>query len=56
MKTLRVGVDLFHANRQTDSQTDMTKVIVAFQTFATKIEALEMPSALISENSCVQDT
>jgi hypothetical protein len=30
MKILSVGADLFHADRQTDRQTDMTKLIVAF--------------------------
>jgi hypothetical protein len=29
-----VGVELFHADRQTDGRTDITKLIVAFRNFA----------------------
>jgi len=29
-----VGAELFHANGQTDRQTDMTKLLVAFRNFA----------------------
>jgi hypothetical protein len=28
-----VGADLFHADRQTDRQTDITKLLVAFRNF-----------------------
>ena len=38
MKILLVGAELFHADKQvdgqTDRQTDMTKLIVAFRNFA----------------------
>jgi len=30
MKILPVGAELFHADRRTDGQTDMMKLIVAF--------------------------
>ena len=33
MKTCTVGAQLFHTSRQTDRQTDMTKLIVAFRNF-----------------------
>ena len=34
MKVCPVEADLFHADEQTDRQTDMTKLIVAFHNFA----------------------
>jgi hypothetical protein len=34
MKIRSVGAKLFHADGQTDRQTDMTKLIVAFRNFA----------------------
>ena len=34
MKIRPVGAELFHADRRTDGQTDMTKLIVAFRNFA----------------------
>jgi hypothetical protein len=34
MKIFSVGAKLFHANRRTDRETDMTKLIVAFRNFA----------------------
>jgi hypothetical protein len=33
MKIRAVGAELFHADGQTDGQTDMTKLIVAFRSF-----------------------
>ena len=34
IKILAMGAELFHADKQTDGQTDMTKLIVAFCNFA----------------------
>jgi hypothetical protein len=34
MKIRLDGAELFHADRQTDRQTDMTKLIFAFRNFA----------------------
>jgi hypothetical protein len=34
MKIRPVGAELFHADRQTDERTDMTKLTVAFRNFA----------------------
>jgi hypothetical protein len=34
IKILPVGAELFHADKQTDRRTDMTKLIVAFRSFA----------------------
>ena len=34
IKVCPVGAELFHAERQTDRQTDMTKLLVAFRNFA----------------------
>ena len=34
MKIRPMGAELFHAERLTDRQTDMTKQVVAFQNFA----------------------
>ena len=34
MKPRPAGVELFHADRQTDGRTDMTKLIVGFVNFA----------------------
>jgi len=34
MKIRPVGAELFHEDRQTDGQTDMTKPIVVFRNFA----------------------
>jgi hypothetical protein len=34
MKIRPLGVELFHADRRTDGQTDMTKLIVAFRNLA----------------------
>jgi len=34
MKIHHVGAELFHADRQADGQTDMTKLIVAFRNSA----------------------
>ena len=31
MKTRPVGAEVYHADRRTDVQTDMTKLIVAFR-------------------------
>ena len=36
MKIRPEGAELFHANRQIDGQTDKTKLIVAFRSFANK--------------------
>ena len=33
MKIRLVGAKLFHANRQTDGQTDITELTVAFRNF-----------------------
>jgi uncharacterized protein (DUF849 family) len=33
MKIFPAGAELFHAHRQTDGETDMTKLIVAFRQF-----------------------
>jgi len=33
MKILSVGAELFRADGQTDRQTDMTKLVVAFRSF-----------------------
>jgi hypothetical protein len=35
VKILAVGAELFHADRQTDRQTNMTKLIVTFRNFVT---------------------
>jgi hypothetical protein len=34
MKIRQVGAELFHADGRTDGWTDMTKLIVAFHSFA----------------------
>jgi hypothetical protein len=34
MKIRPLGAQLFHTDRQTDRQTDMTKLIVTFRNFA----------------------
>jgi len=34
MKMPPVGAELLHADKRTDGQTDMTKLIVAFRNFA----------------------
>jgi len=34
MKIRPAGAELFHADRQTDGQTDMTKLKVVFRNFA----------------------
>jgi len=34
MKILLTGAELFHADRQTDGRTDMTKLIIIFRNFA----------------------
>jgi hypothetical protein len=34
MKIRSVGAELFHADGETDRQTEMTKLIVAFRDFA----------------------
>jgi hypothetical protein len=34
MDSRPVGAELFHADRRTDGQTDMTNLIVAFRNFA----------------------
>jgi len=34
MKTCTTGTEFVHADRQTDGQTDMTKLIAAFRKFA----------------------
>jgi len=34
MKILPVGTELFNADRQTDGETDLTKLPVAFRNFA----------------------
>ena len=34
MKICPVGAELFHADRQTGGETDMTKLIVTFRNFA----------------------
>jgi hypothetical protein len=44
MKKCRVGGELFHVHRQTDGQTDMTKLIDAFRSSA------NAPKNFVSEN------
>ena len=34
MKIRSIGAELFHEDKRTDKQTDMTKLIVAFRNFA----------------------
>jgi hypothetical protein len=34
MKIPRVGAELFHVDRETDEEADMTKLLVAFPKFA----------------------
>jgi hypothetical protein len=46
MKIRSVGAELFHSERRTDVQTDMTKLIVAFRSFA---NALTMASIIITK-------
>ena len=63
MKIRPVGDELFHADRQTDGETDMTKLIVAFCNFANtpenrncnytsraSVSVLACKHSLISEN------
>jgi len=38
MKIRPVGVELFHVDRQTDGETDMTKLIVASRNIATALK------------------
>ena len=42
MKIRPVGAELFHAERRTDGQTDMTKLIVAFRDFANAPKTTEV--------------
>ena len=46
-KIRQVGTDFFHADRQTDRQTDVTKLIVAFHNFA---RALKTPTSDSNSN------
>ena len=38
MKIRPLGAELFHADGQTDRQTDMTKLIVAFRNYAKSLK------------------
>jgi len=38
MKIHPVGAEFFHADRQTDGQKDMTKLIVAYRNFANPLK------------------
>ena len=38
MKIRLVGAELFHAERRTDGQTDMTKLTVAFRNFTNTLK------------------
>ena len=40
MKICPVAAELFNADRQTDGQTDMTKLIVGFRNFAKALKSL----------------
>jgi hypothetical protein len=42
MKIRPVGAELFHADGQTDRQTDMTKLIAAFRNFADVPKIVQM--------------
>jgi len=45
MKIRPLGAELFHADRQTNRKTDITKLIVAFRNSATApIEAAVLPT------------
>jgi hypothetical protein len=44
MEIRPVGAELRHADRQTDRQTHMTKLIVAFRNFATAPSKIIWPS------------
>ena len=37
-----MGDELFHANRRTDGQTHMTKLIVAFLSFANALKKINL--------------
>jgi len=49
MKIHSVGVELFHADRQ----TDMTNLIVAFRNFANALKKLPPPPALYYTYHCL---
>jgi hypothetical protein len=56
MKILSVAAEMFHAGGQTDRQTDMMKLIVAFDSFANAPKndtssAIIVTAALASVNS-----
>jgi hypothetical protein len=46
MKIYPAGAELFHMDAQTDRQTDVTKLIVALRTFATRLRTVEVCSAI----------
>jgi len=54
MKIRPVRVELFHADRQTDRQTDMTKLMVAFRNFAKVPSKYQLIIILRSENKTPQ--
>jgi len=47
MKINLVGADLFHADGRTDRRTDMTKVILSFRNFPTRLRNTEADWQLI---------
>ena len=51
-----MGAELFHADRRTDKQTDMTKLIVAFRNFANTPKKPALIYLIISAVFRSQDT
>ena len=56
MKIRPVGAKLFHADRQTDSQTDTTKLIVAFCNFGNPPNYIQQFSSYLIENTSTLHT
>ena len=46
---LRVGAELFHADRQTDGRTGVTKLIVAFRNFSNARKELRNTVSQVEE-------
>jgi len=54
MKILPVGVKLFHANTQTDRQTDMTKLIIALRNFGRGLKTQQQKKTINNAETDVE--
>jgi hypothetical protein len=55
IKILLLGAELFHADGQTERQTDMTKLILAFRNFANARNKKSVAQLIFLQQVCLEN-